>query len=84
MWLGNAIDQQQGDRHSYVLALYVAPDHRRRGIATALLQQAQGWATARGDRQMGLQVFAANPGAIALYRKLGYQTHALWLTKSLL
>jgi len=84
LWLGNAIDQQQGDRHSYVLALYVAPDHRRRGIATALLQQAQGWATARGDRQMGLQVFAANPGAIALYRKLGYQTHALWLTKSLL
>ncbi|MEM9818590.1 MAG: GNAT family N-acetyltransferase [Cyanobacteria bacterium P01_D01_bin.6] len=83
LWLGNATDQQQGDRHSYILALYVAPDHRRRGIATALLQQAQNWAQARGDRQIGLQVFADNPGAIALYRKLGYQTHSLWLTKPL-
>lgn len=83
LWLGNAVDQQQGDRHSYVLALYVAPEYRRRGIATALLQHAQDWAAARGERQIGLQVFADNPGAIALYRKLGYQTHSLWLTKPL-
>lgn len=83
LWLGNAIDQQQGDRHSYVLALYVAPAHRRQGIATALLQRAQAWAQARGDRQIGLQVFAENEGAIALYRKLGYQNHSLWLTKPL-
>lgn len=83
LWLGNAIDQQQGDRHSYVLVLYVSPEHRRKGIATALLNKAQAWATARGDRQIGLQVFADNPGAIALYQKLGFQTHSLWLTKSL-
>jgi ribosomal protein S18 acetylase RimI-like enzyme len=83
LWLGNAIDQHQGDRHSYVLALYVLPEHRRQGIATALLNTAQTWAKARGDRQIGLQVFADNPGAIALYRKLGFQTHSLWLTKPL-
>lgn len=83
LWLGNAVDQQQGDRHSYVLALYVAPEHRRQGIATALLQRAQAWAQARGDRQIGLQVFAGNKAAIALYRKLGYQTHSLWLNKPL-
>lgn len=83
LWLGNAIDQHQGDRHGYVLALYVVPEHRRRGIATALLQHAQDWAQARGDRQIGLQVFAENEAAIALYRKLGYQTHSLWLNKPL-
>ncbi|MEM6518940.1 MAG: GNAT family N-acetyltransferase [Cyanobacteria bacterium P01_D01_bin.71] len=83
LWLGTAIDQQRGDRHSYVLTLYVAPAHRRRGIATALLQQAQNWAKAKGDRQIGLQVFANNPGALALYRRLGYQPYALWLMKSL-
>ncbi len=83
LWLGNAVDQQRGDRHSYVLVLYVSPEHRRRGIATALLHQAQAWARARGDYQIGLQVFADNPGAIALYQKLGYQTHSLWLTKPL-
>ncbi|RZM79306.1 GNAT family N-acetyltransferase [Leptolyngbya iicbica] len=83
LWLGNAVDQQQGDRHSYVLAVYVAPEHRRQGIATALLNHAQAWAQARGDRQIGLQVFADNEGAIALYRQLGFQTQSLWLTKPL-
>ena len=83
LWLGNAIDQQQGDRHSYVLAVYVVPEHRRQGIATALLNHAQDWAQARGDRQIGLQVFADNEGAIELYRKLGYQTQSLWLRKPL-
>ncbi|WP_239112932.1 N-acetyltransferase [Halomicronema sp. CCY15110] len=83
LWLGHAIDQQQGDRHGYVLAVYVAPEHRRQGIATALLNHAQDWAQTRGDRQIALQVFADNEGAIALYRQLGYQTQSLWLTKPL-
>ncbi|MEL6381259.1 MAG: GNAT family N-acetyltransferase [Cyanobacteria bacterium J06626_18] len=83
LWLGNAVDQQQGDHHGYVLMLYVLPDHRRRGIATALLKIAQDWGTARGDQQIGLQVFADNAAAIALYRKLGFETHSLWLKKTL-
>lgn len=83
LWLGNAVDQQQGDRHAYIMMLYVIPEHRRRGIATALLKTAQRWATQRGDRQIGLQVFADNTAALALYRKLGYQTQSLWLTRPL-
>ena len=83
LWLGNAVDQQWGDRHSYVLVLYVLPEHRRHGLATGLLATAQAWAQARGDRQIGLQVFADNTAALALYRKLGYRTHSLWLAKPL-
>lgn len=83
LWLGNAIDQEAGDRHGYILGLYVMPEHRRRGIATALLRLAQDWARQRGDRKIGLQVFANNTAALALYRKLGYQTHSLWLTRPL-
>lgn len=83
LWLGNAIDQQQGDRNGYILMLYVLPHHRRQGIATALLETAQTWAKVRGDRQIGLQVFANNQAAISLYRKLGYQTESWWLTKPL-
>ena len=83
LWLGSAIDQQRGDRHSYVLMLYVSPAHRRQGIATALLKVAQVWAQQQGDRQLGLQVLGDNSAAIALYTKLGYRTHSLWLTKPL-
>jgi ribosomal protein S18 acetylase RimI-like enzyme len=83
LWLGNAQDQRQGDRHSYVLLLYVDPAHRRRGLATALLDQAEAWAQQRGDRQIGLQVFPDNTAAMALYRQRGYDTASLWLAKSL-
>lgn len=83
LWLGNAIDQIQGDRHAHIFLLYVAPEHRRQGIGSALMTHAQEWAAARGDRQIGLQVFQSNQAALTLYRKLGYQTQSLWMVKPL-
>jgi len=83
LWLGNAVDQLSGQRHAYLLLLYVAPAHRRRGIATALMHQAHTWATQRGDVQIGLQVLTDNAAALALYRQLGYVPHAMMMTKSL-
>jgi len=83
LWLGTAIDQRQGDRHAHIFLLYVAPNHRRCGIGTALMQQAEQWATARGDQQIGLQVFQSNLAALNLYQRLGYQTQSLWMVKPL-
>ncbi len=83
LWLGNAIDQISGDRHAHIFLLYVAPAHRRRGIASALLTYAQNWAKARGDRQLGLQVFLNNPPALALYQKMGFCSVSLLMSKSL-
>ncbi|MBD2343180.1 GNAT family N-acetyltransferase [Anabaena subtropica FACHB-260] len=83
LWMGNAIDQIQGDRHAHIFLLYVLPEHRRRGIATALMQYAENWAKQRGDRQIGLQVFQSNPPALNLYNHLGYQTQSLWMVKSI-
>ncbi|NJL84989.1 MAG: GNAT family N-acetyltransferase [Leptolyngbyaceae cyanobacterium SM1_1_3] len=81
LWLGNAVDQLSGDRHACVLLLYVDPRHRRRGLGTALMQQAIAWAKSRGDRQIGLQVFCHNQAARQLYEKLGFAAQALWMTK---
>jgi len=83
LWLGTATDQRQGNRHSYVLLLYVEPDHRRQGLATALLQTARRWAKAQGHSHMTLQVFADNAPARALYAALGYTTDALLLKRPL-
>lgn len=83
LWLGNAHDQRWGDRHAYILLLYVDPHHRRRGIATALLAVAENWAKTRGDRRIGLQVFTDNQAARQLYERQGYATHILWMTKPL-
>ncbi|OCQ91123.1 acetyltransferase [Oscillatoriales cyanobacterium USR001] len=83
LWLGNAIDQISGDRHAHIFLLYVDPEHRQRGIGSALVNCAENWARERGDRQIGLQVFLSNKPAVNLYQKLGYQTHSISMIKSL-
>jgi [ribosomal protein S18]-alanine N-acetyltransferase len=50
----------------------VRPEHRRRGVATALTGAAEGEARARGHDRLTLTVSAANDAAQALYRRLGY------------
>lgn len=84
LWLGTAIDQVNGDRQAHIFLLYVAPEHRRRGIGAALMAQAEQWATVRGDRKIGLQVFQSNQTAITLYQRLGYEIQSLGMVKLLI
>ncbi len=83
LWMGNAIDQITGQRHAHLFLLYVVPEHRRRGVGRALMEYAQTWARARGDKQIGLQVFSSNIPALNLYNQLGFQTQSLWMIKPL-
>ncbi|HEY9735086.1 MAG TPA: GNAT family N-acetyltransferase [Trichocoleus sp.] len=83
LWLGNAIDQRSGERHAYVLLLFVDSQHRRRGLATVLLQQGHQWAQERGDRQIALQVLSSNEPALRLYQKLGYAPDSVLMTRPL-
>lgn len=83
LWLGNAVDQLKGSRHTHIFLLYVAREHRRQGIGTALMHHAEDWARARSDRQISLQVFLSNQPAVNLYHQLGYQTESLLMVKSL-
>ena len=41
LWMGTGIDQVSGDRYGHIFLIYVKPNHRRQGLATALIQQAQ-------------------------------------------
>jgi len=60
-------------RHGYgEVALAVAPEHRGRGIGSALLEVAIDTARAGGLHKLSLSVFAHNEAAIGLYRKLGF------------
>ena len=83
LWLGTAIDQASGARCAHIFLLYVAVAHRQRGIGRELMQQAEAWAKARGDRQIGLQVFVTNQPALALYESLGYQVQSVTMLKPL-
>ncbi|MEI8105044.1 MAG: GNAT family N-acetyltransferase [Actinomycetes bacterium] len=65
-------DPHPASRHVADLGLMVAASHRRRGIATALLQTAERWAQGAGVTKLELHVFPHNDAAIALYEKVGY------------
>ena len=56
-----------------VLTLATVPGLRRRGVASALLDQAIAVALSRGAVAMFLEVAADNPGAAALYRTRGFR-----------
>jgi GNAT superfamily N-acetyltransferase len=83
IWLGQATDQRTGLLHPYILLLYVHPEHRRQGIATALLEIAHQWAKAQGYSQVSLQVFSSNHAAQVLYQKLGYEPEAILMKRRL-
>ncbi len=83
LWVGNAVDQVSGDRLGHIFLLYVAPEHRRQGIGSALVTLAENWARERGDKQISLQVFTTNKPAVNLYEKLGYQNQSVLMVKSL-
>jgi RimJ/RimL family protein N-acetyltransferase len=54
------------------LFMGILPEWRRKGLGERLLRQALHAADAFGYLRVELGVFAANPGAAALYRKLGF------------
>jgi GNAT superfamily N-acetyltransferase len=52
--------------------MFVVPARRGRGIGTALVQEAERRAAARGHRTTSLGVSEFNPDAQRLYERLGY------------
>ncbi|SHH47426.1 Acetyltransferase (GNAT) family protein [Jatrophihabitans endophyticus] len=58
-----------------VMAVEVAPQHRRRGLARAVTARLWEWGREQGATRSYLQVEAANTAAVTLYERLGYWVH---------
>jgi GNAT superfamily N-acetyltransferase len=55
-----------------VVAMWVHPDHRRAGVASALLDAVQSWARGDGANRLTLWVTRTNDAAATLYRRAGF------------
>ncbi|MBO1768141.1 GNAT family N-acetyltransferase [Allobranchiibius sp. GilTou38] len=68
LWIGAHLP------HAFVYDVQVSEDHRRRGLGRAIMQAGAAHCRASGRTGLGLNVFAPNTGARALYDQLGYRT----------
>jgi aminoglycoside 6'-N-acetyltransferase I len=58
---------------AYVEGIYVRPEERGHGVATALLRAAEAWALARGCREIASDARLDNDVSRALHARLGYE-----------
>jgi len=61
----------------HVMNLAVAPDHRRRGIASALLTHLLDSTRVDAERGYTLEVRVSNVGAIELYERFGFEARGV-------
>ncbi len=61
----------------HVMNVAVAPEHRRRGIASTLLSHLFELNAAEDRRGYTLEVRVSNEGAIKLYERLGFRTRGI-------
>jgi ribosomal protein S18 acetylase RimI-like enzyme len=73
--VGRAFVERWGDPPAAWLGgLIVCESHRRQGVGAALVRYAEVRASELGYDEVRLSVAKDNPGAQALYEKLGYET----------
>ncbi len=64
---------EQHDQHAYLGFMYVKPEHRGKGVNRILMQALIDWAKSRNLKELRLDVYSGNDGAIRAYEKVGFQ-----------
>ena len=67
------VTEERTSAIAWLTDIVVAPDHRRKGAASALLTAAQAWASERRVRRLILEMQSKNQACIHLAQKFGYE-----------
>jgi putative acetyltransferase len=65
--------ESDGEDSSELRRMYVAPERRRRGVARAMLAEAERLSASGGRRRIVLSTSELQPAALSLYRGAGYR-----------
>lgn len=71
------------ETHAFVYDIWVAPEHRGKGIGKRLIEWASGWARERGHRKIKLEVGEGNARARHVYESSGFREERRYMGKSL-
>jgi ribosomal protein S18 acetylase RimI-like enzyme len=81
LWL--AVTDRSDGRHAFGYDFSVREDLRRRGHGRAMIEAAERICREMGVVSLGLNVFAQNTGARALYERMGFEVTSLQMAKRL-
>jgi GNAT superfamily N-acetyltransferase len=70
-------------REGYLGLMYVAPDHRGRGVNQKIVQALKSWCRERGVTELRLDVYDGNVAAIRAYEKEGFSRHLIEMRMSI-
>lgn len=77
----DAVTEATGLREAYVAKVGTLEEHRRRGLATLLLQASLRRYRGEGFDRAALDVDSENPtGALGVYERAGFRTHLKWIS----
>ena len=68
---------------AFLFEIFLEEEFRGRGFGTELLHFFEERAQALGARELGLNVFAFNPGAQRLYERMGWTVQSSFMRKSM-
>jgi GNAT superfamily N-acetyltransferase len=68
-----AFEAIEHDATVELVAMWSAPEHRRRGVGRALVEAVVAWAEERGAARVVLWVMRGNDGARAFYESVGFR-----------
>lgn len=71
------------ETHGFIFDLWVAPDHRGKGIGKFLVEWASEWARKRGHKKIKLEVSETNERARRLYESIGFRAERRYMGKNL-
>ena len=61
------------DNHSYLGFMFVAPEHRGKGINQNIIDRLISWSKSKGVHDHYLEVYSQNVAAIKAYQKAGFE-----------
>lgn len=71
------------ETHAFIYDVWVAPEHRGKGVGKFLVTWATQWARDHGYRKIKLEVAERNARAHHLYEELGFRTERRYMGKVL-